>query len=76
MTETAHTHMVGYRVGHCLLRKQPRAPRPNAIFRRWSLDCTSQIVLLDFLQEQERDIVRRIARAQAAMAANREAMGR
>jgi hypothetical protein len=73
MTETHHTHMVGHRVGHCLLRKPVRVT-PNADFRRWAMNLSSQIVLLDNLEWRDGEVARGIARAARAVQANAEVM--
>lgn len=66
-----------FRIGHCLLRKQRYAPRPNAVFRRWALDGASLQVLIHNLDHQEmqreREMIAGLRRVSLARAANEAA---
>lgn len=65
-------YRASFRLGHCLLRKQRRAPRPNAVFRRWALDCASLQVLIHNLDHQ--DHLARVRLAEA-LTKNAQIMG-
>lgn len=71
-------YRASFRLGHCLLRKQPRAPRPHAVFRRWALESTSVSLMLQNLDHREylaqRALAAAAVRADAAMQANAAAM--